>query len=287
METTSDIYKTDSLIASFYEFDIIPRECHYKPSFNVSKNTFVDRLRVIKKNRKRLCTINKKKVIEQQSSEWFEIRKKMLTASQTMEYIRKTPSIVKQKQNQEINEFTSSATSWGNLFEPLAKQLYCELNNIHLSNLGFLIDNKLKFYGASPDGVTPNGTLVEIKCPKSRPIIKDFIPDKYMAQIQGQMAVCQLSECDYCEFAFKIVSEEEYLNLENTYCGIIVHNDQQNLYTHCCNKPYRSYLKTINYKDKTYWKLENYQIKRVYFDHQKWKSFYQKRIEDFWKLVHN
>lgn len=280
-----DIYRADSLISSFYEFDIIPRECDYKPSFNVSHRTFVDRLRIVKQNRKQLSKIQKRKQIKQRSSEWYETRKNMLTASQTMEYVRKTPSIIKQKQDRTANEFTSPATSWGNMFEPLAKQLYCELKHIHLSEVGFLIDDKLKFYGASPDGVTPNGTLVEFKCPKSRPIIKDTIPDRYMAQMQGQMAVCQLSECDYCEFGFKVIPEDEYLNLENTYCGVIVHEEEKNMYTHCCDIPYRSYLKTMQYNNKTFWKLDDYQIKRVYFDNKRWKSFYQKKITDFWKLV--
>ena len=282
-----DLYKTDSLISSFYEFDIIPRECDYKPIYNISKDIFLNRLRIIKNNRKQLSKIYKKKTIKQQSDEWFEIRKNMLTASETLEYIRKTPSILRKKQNKETNNFTSSATSWGNMFEPLAKQIYCEMTKIHLSDIGFVIDDELNFYGASPDGVTPNGTLVEFKCPISRPIVKDIIPEKYMAQIQGQMAVCQLSECDYCEFSFKTIEEQEFLQLKDTYCGIIVHLDTQNMYTHSCDEPYRSYLKTLNYKKKTYWKLDTFQIKRVEFDHDKWKSFYKKKIKDFWKLVNN
>lgn len=282
-----DIYKADSLISSFYEFDIVPRESNYKSSFKISKNTFMNRIHTIKKNRKQLMKIHtKKKNIKQLSDEWFDIRRNMLTASQTMEYIRKTPSVIKQKQNKESNSFTSSATSWGNMFEPVAKQLYCNMNKIHLLDIGFMVHNKLDFYGASPDGVTPNGTLVEFKCPISRPIIKDKIPDKYMAQIQGQMAVCELSECDYCEFEFETITEEEFIELENINCGIIVHNDEShNIYTHCCNEPYRSYLKTLSYKNKTFWKLKNYQIIRVNFDNDKWNTFYQKKIKEFWELV--
>ena len=45
--------------------------------------------------------------------------------------------------------------------------------------------------------------MVEIKCPYSRKLKKDYIPEKYYYQIQGQLAVCNLKECDYVECIFK------------------------------------------------------------------------------------
>ena len=277
-----DIYKADSIISSFYKVNVIPRESDYKSFFKIPKNTFINRIHIIKKNRKQLIKIKKRKNIKQLSDEWFNIRKRILTASQTIEYIKKTPSVIKQKQNKEINLFTSTATSWGNMFEPIAKQLYSLINDIDVLDIGFIIHNKLNFYGASPDGVTSNGTLVEFKCPISRPIIKDKIPEKYMAQIQGQMAVCELSECDYCEFEFEIISEAEFLSLENIKCGIIVDN---NIYSDCYDKPVDSYIKTLCYKNKVFWKLKDYQIIRVNFDNLKWSLYYQKKIKEFWELV--
>jgi hypothetical protein len=41
--------------------------------------------------------------------------------------------------------------------------------------------------GASPDGITPYGVMVEIKCPYSK-TLKD-IPEEYWAQMQGQLEV--------------------------------------------------------------------------------------------------
>jgi hypothetical protein len=57
------------------------------------------------------------------------------------------------------------------------------------------------YLGASPDGITEDGVMVEIKCPWRRKINGE-IPLQYYYQIQGQLAVCALEECDYfeCEF---------------------------------------------------------------------------------------
>jgi hypothetical protein len=58
--------------------------------------------------------------------------------------------------------------------------------------------------------------MLEIKCPYSRKIVDGVIPDKYKMQIQGQLAVCKLKECDYIECIFKsLETAEEYLELED------------------------------------------------------------------------
>ena len=46
--------------------------------------------------------------------------------------------------------------------------------------------------------------MLEIKCPYSRKIKENYIKPDYMDQVQGQMAVCKLKECDFAEFEFQI-----------------------------------------------------------------------------------
>jgi len=58
--------------------------------------------------------------------------------------------------------------------------------------------------GASPDGIVITegekyGRLVEIKCPYSRKIEDNKIPNDYWIQMQIQMEVTNLSECEFVE----------------------------------------------------------------------------------------
>ena len=62
--------------------------------------------------------------------------------------------------------------------------------------------------------------MLEIKCPKSRPIT-GIIPPVYFGQVQGQLEVCDLEYCDFleCELReynnqkefFEDVDENNYL----------------------------------------------------------------------------
>ena len=87
---------------------------------------------------------------------------------------------------------------------------------IHFSALGddgLIVDENLKNFAASPDGINSLGIMIEIKCPFSREIKDNYIPKKYIMQIQGQLKVCNLNECDYIECDFKeYPSEIDYLS---------------------------------------------------------------------------
>ena len=52
--------------------------------------------------------------------------------------------------------------------------------------------------GASPDGITKDGIMLEIKCPYTR-VMNGTVPPQYWAQVQGQLEVCGLDMCDYLE----------------------------------------------------------------------------------------
>ena len=91
---------------------------------------------------------------------------------------------------------------WGVMFEPVAAGLYAAQNGgVRLHEFGLLRHSTIPFLGASPDGITDAGVMVEIKCPWKRRIDGEVLVQYYL-QIQGQLAVCGLTECDFyeCEF---------------------------------------------------------------------------------------
>lgn len=89
------------------------------------------------------------------------------------------------------------------------------------------------YLAASPDGITNNRTLVEVKCPYTgrhdsiQPsdrfpfLTEDMKLSKihnYYAQVQGQMFICDMASCDLVVYTlndFKIIKVEldkQYIN---------------------------------------------------------------------------
>ena len=100
----------------------------------------------------------------------------------------------------------------------------------------------LDCFGASPDGINELGIMVEIKTPYRRRVDGN-IPYEYMVQMQGQMAVCNISECDFvdAEIYFNYRCIEDYINdsdIQNNNMdhGVIVEyydetNNRQHIYS--------------------------------------------------------
>jgi putative phage-type endonuclease len=108
---------------------------------------------------------------------------------------------------------TNSSLHWGQKYEPLSVLIYEYLYNTKIDDFGCIQHDTFKFLGASPDGINvcPNseryGRMLEIKNVVSREI--DGIPKKeYWIQMQLQMEVCNLDECDFLETKFM-----EYIDL--------------------------------------------------------------------------
>jgi putative phage-type endonuclease len=108
-----------------------------------------------------------------------------------------------------------TAVDWGVKFEMVATQFYEYLKKEKVYSVGLVTHTKYKWLGASPDGLMMSGRLLEIKCPFRR-IISDEIPIYYWIQVQIQLEVCNLDECDYLECEFhQYKSESEYQNDKN------------------------------------------------------------------------
>ena len=95
--------------------------------------------------------------------------------------------------------------SWGIRFEPVVKQIIFKKWSAEIKEMGRLIHATDSFLAASPDGLIVKcphkdklGRLIEIKCPYTRKVGGD-IPFDYWVQMQIQMEVADIDECEYVE----------------------------------------------------------------------------------------
>jgi YqaJ-like viral recombinase domain len=127
--------------------------------------------------------------------------------------------------------FTDDMTpfTWGIRFEPVVKQIYQHLTNTSVTDLGRLKHATDPRIAASPDGLIISGPdcrlgrFVEFKAPVTRPILNK-VPEDYIIQMQIQMEVGNVEECDYLEVKFNSKYKELPLTdapIDAKYTGII------------------------------------------------------------------
>jgi putative phage-type endonuclease len=255
---------------------------------------------------KRIIILNELKqrpFIKQRSEEWFKLRENRLTASDLYDAVYHPITLIKKKiKNVSFNSYSIPALKWGCMFEEVAANIYAHLNSTKINEFGLLVNDKINNFGASPDGITDEGIMIEIKCPYSREIKDKVIPDKYYYQMQGQMAVCELDICDYIECKFKTFNNiDEYIeNIKKLYenendiendndykHGIIAELKDHSYIYSTPNQNYNDNIdemKKINDAKYVYWYLEIINVQRVYFDKDKWNNKTAKKIADYWKL---
>jgi putative phage-type endonuclease len=157
---------------------------------------------------------------EQRSKEWYEIREHLLTASSLADALGKghfqTRDGLLINKTSDTKDTISKASldimQWGVKYEPVATEFYEYLNNVKIIEFGLIPHPELSVFGASPDGIcdigSPNGytgRMLEIKCPPKRKFTHE-VPQHYWMQMQGQLEVCDLDECDF----FQVKLEEYY-----------------------------------------------------------------------------
>lgn len=88
--------------------------------------------------------------------------------------------------------------------EDMARAVFALDKGLEVREAGFFTDADIEWLGASPDGLTSDGGLVEIKCPKTSTHIGYHIerkcPSKYYAQIQCQLAVTGLAHAYFVSY---------------------------------------------------------------------------------------
>ena len=180
------------------------------------------RAKVVASRRPTLDALRAAPGVTQRTPEWYEARQGMVTASDVAQALgcakfgnQRTFFQKKCGAAEEQAAFDGSIPplKWGVMFEPVAQAVYTAVNGgMRVHEFGLLRHKHpaLAHVGASPDGITDAGVMLEIKCPWRRRIVEGEVPLQYYYQIQAQLAVCGLDECDYfeCEF-FEVDGPED------------------------------------------------------------------------------
>lgn len=275
--------------------------CEEYPTVDKSKLDGV--LASFAKGQKRTNDLLKIPKVEQKSQEWYQLRQNLITASDFAQALghgkfgTKDDLIKKKVAPQEENsrKFANNPFfKWGNMFEPLACQLYSKLmENVVVHEFGLLPHETRPYFGASPDGITEYGVMLEIKCPFKRKIeTGGEVPKQYYYQIQGQLEVCGLDNCDYFECQYQLYKNQDefFMNKDDgNIKGIIIETKpSQYIYSpfSSIDKNHFAFefeewlndqLKELeDYIDIKYWYLSHYNIQRVTLD----KSFVEEKLDE-------
>ncbi len=172
-------------------------------------------------NRKKIFKLLLREQPEQRSQAWYDLRKNMLTASSDISIITKDSydhfakkdheflynQLILKKTGHVLVPFDGNVhTRRGVKYEPIAIATYTQKTKSKVWEFGLLQHQQLKFIGASPDGITPDGLMIEIKCPLK---IKETVPKHYWVQIQIQLEVCDLDYCDFIQCKFEKLNRED------------------------------------------------------------------------------
>lgn len=202
----------------------------------------------LKNYRRKVKALQKKPQPAQRTPEWYSARNKRVTASEAASCLFMSKPTCeayveefniknfKYKDTEGLNHYEkreeyiikkcaafygesvfkdSIYTLWGKKYEEVANILYCQLNNTTVIEFGLVPHSRLKWLAASPDGITPDGIMLEIKCPKSRKIDETRVPIHYYVQTQIQMEVVDLDFCDFLECEIEeLDTEEEFIKQE-------------------------------------------------------------------------
>jgi len=155
--------------------------------------------------------------IVQGSPEWIAIRLGKVTASRVADVVARTKSgwgasranymaelIAERLTGVAAEAYTNGAMLWGTAQEPDARAAYQFLKNTEVEEVGFVPHPTIAMSGASPDGLIASEGLVEIKAPQTATHIDTLlgqkVPEKYITQIQYQLAVTGRQWCDYVSY---------------------------------------------------------------------------------------
>lgn len=273
--------------------------------------------------RKRVTALAKRKLHPQKSLEWFRQRQTKITASEAASCLYKTEEdcngylrdfVYKYKMNGKgMNSFKSKeefiiskcleyygtsqytdnhSTLHGKRFEDVASKFYCNLKNTSMIEFGLLDHHTLSWLGASPDGITRDGVMLEIKCPNVRRIKLNEFPVYYWVQMQIQLEVCDLDECDYIECDIRQVNEEDFHDLpDDKYPGLILRKPGTEEYIY---PPFDiitiiDHLVWLGTQDQSlecvFYYIEEYQLLNVKRDRE-WFKCVKPKLKETFDIIH-
>ena len=155
---------------------------------------------------------------EQRSEAWHEIRlgrvtgtrfKDLMMGESTKGYKDLITNIACEIISGRAEETYSNAVMEAGIeTEPEARKEYESIFGIEIKEVGFIIPDENTIYhdwiGISPDGITPDNGMIEIKCPLMKThlgyIEDNKLPAEYEKQVQGQLFVTDLDYCDFISY---------------------------------------------------------------------------------------
>jgi putative phage-type endonuclease len=143
---------------------------------------------------------------EQRTPQWYAQREGAITASDIPTVLGenkyKSPwSLLMDKCNANPKPFQGNeATRWGNFYEDHAIEKYSELRGKKVLSFGLLIHPEHPWLGGSPDGITTDGILLEVKCPLRRKIVMGEVPHHYLSQVLLNLEITGLETAHFIEY---------------------------------------------------------------------------------------
>lgn len=156
---------------------------------------------------------------KQRTTEWYETRYNLLTASNlwkvfgspaqynSLIFEKCKPLEIREHHTSSISVDNNNSLQHGIRYEPLSIMYYEYINQTKITDVGCILHEKYNYIGASPDGIVMDpasslyGRMIEIKNIVNREITG--VPmEAYWIQTQLQMEVCDLDECDFIETRF-------------------------------------------------------------------------------------
>ena len=252
---------------------------------------------------------------EQRTQAWYEFRYNHLTASNMWKIFisestrnqliyEKCQPLNTDKYNNNVS--FESPMHWGQKYEPLSIMLYEAIYSSKVSDFGCIPHKTIDCIAASPDGIVTDesslryGRMLEVKNIVNREI--NGIPKmEYWVQMQLQMAVCELNECDFLETRFTEYETKEAFDIDiHKYKGLMI------LFINENGKPIYEYAplaichsdgemeawqeemmeknKTSSWMKNIYWKLDQLSCVLVLRNKQ-WFNSVIPQIKEIWEII--
>jgi putative phage-type endonuclease len=139
---------------------------------------------------------------EQRSKEWFELRGKLLTASDAasaldLNFFKSSETLLLEKCGFKKHEEPNENINRGVRLEPIVRDMYDSMYSKKSHEIGLIVHPVHKWLGGSADGITEDGLLIEIKCPNK---LSPKIPVYYFPQVQLLMEITGLEMCHFVQY---------------------------------------------------------------------------------------
>lgn len=166
---------------------------------------------------------------EQNTPEWFEARRGIVTASRFSDVLAKGQGITRRKYlltlageaitGECAETFSNAHTERGHAMEEEARDIYAFQHDVEPVKVGFMRRGRA---GASPDRLIGNDGLLEIKTKLPHlqldVLDKGKMPSEHVAQVQGQLMVSGRDWCDFVSywprlpmFCIRVYRDDKYI----------------------------------------------------------------------------